>query len=81
MNLRKLLMASALLLAFLPWDAFAVKEIRIGVIYPLSGNFAAVGRQIRAGTELAAEIANNVMDLEMTMAKNKGIKSMGGPRI
>ena len=81
MNLRKLLMASALLLAFLPWDAFAVKEIRIGVIYPLSGNFAAVGRQIRAGTELAAEIANNVMDLEMTMAKNKGIKSMGGARI
>ncbi len=81
MRLKKLLTGTALLLAFLPWDAFAAKEIRIGVIYPLSGNFAAAGRQLRAGAELAAEIANKSMNLGMTMAKNQGIQSMGGAKI
>jgi branched-chain amino acid transport system substrate-binding protein len=39
----------------------AVKEIKIGVIYTLTGGAAAAGRELRAGAELAAEIANNVM--------------------
>lgn len=60
----------------------AVKEIKIGVIYPLTGGAAAAGRELRAGAELAAEIANNVMpDLSMSMAKNAGIKSLGGAKI
>lgn len=63
-------------------SAWAVKEIKIGVIYPLTGGAAAAGRELRAGAELAAEIANTVMaDLPMTMAKNAGIKSMGGAKI
>jgi branched-chain amino acid transport system substrate-binding protein len=60
----------------------AVQEVKIGVIYPLTGGAAAAGRELRAGAELAAEIANSVMaDLPMTMAKNKGIKSLGGAKI
>jgi branched-chain amino acid transport system substrate-binding protein len=48
----------------------------------LTGGAAAAGRELRAGAELAAEIANNVMaDLPMTMAQNKGIKSLGGAKI
>ena len=67
---------------FLPTGASAVEEVKIGVIYPLTGGAAAAGRELRAGAELAAEIANNVMaDLPMTMAKNKGIKSLGGAKI
>ncbi len=63
-------------------SSWAVKEIKIGAIYPLTGGAAAAGRELRAGAELAAEIANNVMaDLNMSMAKNAGIKSLGGAKI
>lgn len=67
---------------FLPAGAGAAEEIKIGVIYPLTGGAAAAGRELRAGAELAAEIANNAMaDIEMTMAKNAGIQSLGGAKI
>ena len=66
----------------IPAGAFAEKEIKIGVIYPLTGGAAAAGRELRAGAELAAEIANNTMqDIDMTMAKNAGIQSLGGAKI
>jgi branched-chain amino acid transport system substrate-binding protein len=65
-----------------PANAPAVEEVKIGVIYPLTGGAAAAGRELRAGAELAAEIANNVMaDLPMTMARNEGVKSLGGAKI
>ena len=65
-----------------PAGALAEKEIKIGAIYPLTGGAAAAGRELRAGAELAAEIANKVMaDINMSMAKNSGIKSMGGTKI
>jgi branched-chain amino acid transport system substrate-binding protein len=65
-----------------PAGALAQKEIKIGAIYPLTGGAAAAGRELRAGAELAAEIANNVMaDINMSMAKNGGIQSMGGAKI
>ena len=65
-----------------PSAALAAEEIKIGVIYPLTGGAAAAGRELRAGAELAAEIANNVMtDISMDMAKNSGIKNMGGAKI
>jgi branched-chain amino acid transport system substrate-binding protein len=65
-----------------PVGALAQKTIKIGVIYPLTGGAAAAGRELRAGAELAAEIANNTMpDVDMTMAKNAGIKALGGAKI
>ncbi len=74
-----------LLLAFgLIWPAGAVAEnvIKIGAIYPLTGGAAAAGRELRAGVELAVELANNAMaDVEMSMAKNAGITSLGGAKI
>ncbi len=66
----------------MPTSSYAVKEIKIGVIYPLTGGAAAAGRELRAGAELAAEIANNVMaDIDMDMAKHAGIQSLGGAKI
>jgi branched-chain amino acid transport system substrate-binding protein len=66
----------------IPAGAMAAKVIKIGVIYPLTGGAAAAGRELRAGAELAAEIVNNVMsDVDMTMAKTAGIKSLGGAKI
>ncbi len=65
-----------------PANVLALKEVKIGVIYPLTGGAAAAGRELRAGAELAAEIANSVMaDLLMTMAQNAGVKSLGGAKI
>lgn len=58
------------------------KTIKIGVIYPLTGGAAAAGRELKAGAELAAKIANNVMaEVDMDMANNAGIKSLGGAKI
>ncbi len=65
-----------------PSGAWAVEEIKIGVIYPLTGGAAAAGRELRAGAELAAEITNNIMaELPMSIAKNSGIKGLGGAKI
>ena len=66
----------------LPSTLFAAEDIKIGVLFPLTGGAASAGRELRAGAELALEIANNPMpDINMTMAKNGGIKSMGGAKI
>jgi len=84
--MRKLaLLLTALLLAALMVPGLALaqaKEIKIGAIYPLTGGAAAEGRELRAGVELAVEIANGVMTgIDMDMAKNGGVKSMGGAKI
>ncbi len=74
-------LATALVLAF-TIPAMAADEIKIGVLYPLTGGAAGEGKELREGAELAAEIANNAHnDLDMTMAKNGGIKALGGAKI
>ena len=79
-----ILAAIAIMVALLA-PAMAVagpKEIKIGVIYPLTGPAAAAGRELRNGAELAANITNTVMPgIDMAMAKNAGIKSLGGAKI
>jgi branched-chain amino acid transport system substrate-binding protein len=65
-----------------PAGALAQKTIKIGAIYPLTGGAAAAGRELRAGVELAVELANSAMaDVDMSMAQNAGITSMGGAKI
>src|SRR5512136_3477477 len=60
----------------------AAEPIKIGVIYPLTGGAAAEGRELRAGAELALELANKAYpNISMNMAKNAGIKSLGGAPI
>jgi branched-chain amino acid transport system substrate-binding protein len=62
--------------------AMAAGVIKIGVIYPLTGGAAAEGRELRAGAELALEIANQANpQIAMNMAKNVGIKNMDGAKI
>ena len=78
----KLLGLLLILILIVPAGALAEKEIKIGAIYPLTGGAAAAGRELRAGAELAAEIANGTMpEINMSMAKNSGIQSMGGAKI
>ena len=81
-SLRRLSVVILIAALVLPCTVLAAEEIKIGVLYPLTGGAAAAGRELRAGAELAAEIANSAMaDINMDMAKNAGIKSMGGAKI
>jgi len=75
------IMSFIMVAGFVP-TANAAKEIKIGVIYPLTGPAAAAGRELRAGAELAAEICNKMMPgVDMPMAKKAGIKALGGAKI
>jgi branched-chain amino acid transport system substrate-binding protein len=77
-----LIVAMLAMILTVPGMAQAEKVIKIGAIYPLTGGAAAAGRVLRAGAELAAEIANNsVAGIDMDMAKKAGIQSMGGAKI
>lgn len=72
----------AILAIVLPAAVMAQDTIKIGVLYPLTGGAAAEGRELRAGAELAQDIANNAYPaISMNMAKNAGVKSLGGKKI
>ena len=60
----------------------AQKEIKIGVILPLSGPLAPIGKSLKEGAELAAEIVNNKHpDLNISIAKWQGIPNLGGAKL
>ena len=59
----------------------AGKEIKIGVIYPLTGPAASTGQVLLEGVKLAADIINNRYNLNMPLAKTEGLPNLGGARI
>jgi len=60
----------------------AEKEIKIGVLYPLSGAAATIGRDLQRAAELTADIINNgAPGVDIPMAKWKGIPNLGGAKI
>jgi branched-chain amino acid transport system substrate-binding protein len=62
--------------------AAAEEEVKIGVIFPLSGNLASTGQLLRIGVELAAEIANKKMaGLDIPMADWEGIPGLKGAKV
>lgn len=61
--------------------ATRTKEVRIGVIYPLSGTMAAIGEDQKKGMELAAAIVNGRYDIELPLAKDEGLPNLGGAKI
>src|SRR5207237_10856645 len=56
-------------------------EIVIGAVYPLSGNLAKVGTDIKDAIELAAEIVNEDVALPVPLGKGKGLPHLGGARL
>ena len=53
--------------------------IRIGAVYPFSGQQTAVGREIRQGIELAMEIINHPHpELSMPLSNGTGLPAFGG---
>jgi branched-chain amino acid transport system substrate-binding protein len=58
------------------------KEIKIGVILPLSGSLAPTGKSLKEGADLAADIINGKYpDLNISIAQWEGIPSLDGAKI
>jgi branched-chain amino acid transport system substrate-binding protein len=81
----KLLSTAALAVALsgLFSGAHAQQEIRIGVIYPLTGPAASVGGELRNALELAADIINNGAAgmSDLPFSAGKGLPNLKGARI
>jgi branched-chain amino acid transport system substrate-binding protein len=59
----------------------AVKEIKIGVPFPLSGSLASSGNDSKIAVELAADIVNHVYDLDLPLARTTGLPNLGGATV
>src|SRR6266699_6260430 len=62
-------------------SAKAQQEVKIGVLYPLSGPTAQIGIDAVAAIRTAVEIVNEGADLPLALAKNKGLPGLGGAKI
>jgi branched-chain amino acid transport system substrate-binding protein len=59
----------------------AEETIKIGAIYPLTGSLATTGTDIKNGIMLAVDVINHEYDLNLPLAKSKGIGSLKGAKI
>ena len=85
MNFRTLLgLSCAAAISFaLASQASADDKVKIGVIFPLTGNAASAGLHGKAGLEVAADIINNAHPElgNFPLAKNAGLAGLGGAKI
>jgi branched-chain amino acid transport system substrate-binding protein len=59
----------------------APSEVVVGAVYPLSGNLAKVGTDIKDAIELAVELVNDDVDVPVPLGKGKGLPHLGGARL
>ena len=57
------------------------KTIKIGAVYPLTGNIASTGLDCKRGVELAVDIINGKYDLNLPLAKEEGLPNLGGAKL
>ena len=76
-------LAVALIAAMTAGPADAADAIKIGVIYPLTGNAASAGASAKDAVELGAEIVNTAHpELEgLPLAAPAGLPNLGGAKI
>jgi branched-chain amino acid transport system substrate-binding protein len=75
------LAAAVSLLASSATKAQNAKVVRVGALYPLSGNIASTGLDCRRGVELAVDIINGKYDLDLPLARTQGIPGLGGAKL
>jgi len=83
MQHRAYLLAATLLALAIAFPAGAAESVKIGVIYPLSGNAASAGNSAKEAVELGAEIVNG-MHPELKgspLAGAAGLANLGGAKI
>ncbi len=85
MRMRRVLLVTAILAMALNLGAGIApaqeKVIKIGAVYPLTGNVAPTGMECKRGVDLAVEIINGKHDLNMPFAKTEGIPNLGGAKL
>jgi branched-chain amino acid transport system substrate-binding protein len=64
-------------------DALAQQTVKVGAIYPLSGNAASAGNYSKAAIELAVDIVNNDHPelKDLPLAAGSGLPGLGGAKI
>ena len=77
----KKIILSSLLALTCATAANAATEVKIGVLYPLTGPVAQVGKDAVAAVQTAIEIINNSHDINMPLAKDRGLSGLGGAKI
>ncbi|MGI9385925.1 MAG: ABC transporter substrate-binding protein, partial [Methyloligellaceae bacterium] len=81
MRIRVLGLAAALCFAGVTAVCAQEKDVTVGVLYPLSGPVAQVGKDAVAAVKTAMEIINTKVDLDMPLAKGEGLTGLGGAKI
>jgi branched-chain amino acid transport system substrate-binding protein len=61
--------------------AEAQQEVKVGVLYPLSGPTAQIGIDAVAAVKTAVEIVNEGADVPLTLAKGKGLAGLKGAKV
>jgi branched-chain amino acid transport system substrate-binding protein len=75
--------AAAAISCLIAAGAHAQQEVRIGVIYPLTGPAASTGAELRHALEMAADVINNgVSNIpKLPFSKGGGLPNLGGAKI
>lgn len=55
--------------------------VKVGALYPLTGALATAGADAKNGILLAVDIVNNEYDLDMPLAKARGLNGLGGAKL
>src|SRR6202030_3863988 len=78
-----LVLAAGLLAPSLAGPAHAADAVKIGVIYPLTGNAASAGSSAKDAVELGADIVNTAHpELQgLPLAASAGLPNLGGAKI
>jgi branched-chain amino acid transport system substrate-binding protein len=82
-NVMGLLSAAAMSVALATSASAQEKTVKIGAIFPLSGNAASAGVHAKAAIETAVEIINNGNPAlgNLPVTKNAGLKGLGGAKV
>lgn len=66
-----------------PLEAYAQQTVKIGAIYPLSGNAASAGGYSKAAIEVAVDLINkgNPNLKDVPLADGKGLPGLGGAKV
>jgi branched-chain amino acid transport system substrate-binding protein len=77
------MIGAAVIAAASATSTFAQETVKIGAIYPLSGNAASAGASAKAALEVAADIINNAHPElgELTLAKDAGLAGLKGAKV
>jgi branched-chain amino acid transport system substrate-binding protein len=80
--MKKTLIVTISILAF-SWSSIvsAAENVKVGVLYPLTGPVAQVGKDAVAAVKTALDLINNSHNIDIPLAKNRGLPGLDGAKI